>query len=713
MAKHAFSLACLVFSGWFIDVAVAEESRLERVGDQTIVHLYGSPYEMGKAHGELLAKEIQASVVGLEGDRDNAKDQTPATVPDDLREEMRGIADGAKVNVEQIEALNERIGNWSGRGQMGAAFNKRTLGGRLLHVYSLHEGLEEGYRPILFVHHPSEGLPFVRLSNPGLVGALVGANSEGISLSVLRWHGGESNGIPMPLSGRQVLAESKSLVSAVQQASSGPHSLAWTAIVADGKIPSARAIEVSGEQSAEFGPSDSSEPAGIEDAVRRANQPLSPRFGEISSADAGVDSDGFAKQYARIGEFFSGKSPITAIDAIEYMRETIAHDASRTSRHRGTGSDFVETVSGKGLQVIFNSSDMELWVGDASDKKFQGYDLRDLFAGRPVADLVRIDSPDKPIRAESARQSVQTIKPKPRVEEDSIPKMYRVDAKPFKVESAPFAVAGGIVSTMVKIPSPVVTEYKENNTIPAEFFRPRGDGPWPYVIVTHIAGGDFELSRFVARTLASNGIAAVFIKLPYYGERRPAGRRDIKMLAPDVGIASGAMAQAVQDIRRVVDWISVQPDLDGDKIGMCGISLGSITGALATAIEPRITHACLIIGGGSLADLVFESVESEAREYCKQWKESGGTRESLQKVMAPFDAVTYADRLKERVIFMINADQDESVPVKCNKALWEAAGRQRIVWYPCGHYTIVQYLMPALQHTVQFFRAWPDREENK
>lgn len=692
MAKRLFIVAWMGLSSLVLSSATAGESRVDRMGEQRVVHLFGSPYEVGKAHGELLAKEIQANVARLSETSPTVSDEALAAIPPNLRDEMRGVADGAKVSPETIESLNLATASWTGPGQMGAGFGKRTLGGRLLHVYSMGPSNPAGKDPVIFVHHPAEGLRFVRVAYPGLVGALVGVNDEGISVSTLCWPAGETLGVPLPLHVRKVLEESKSLVSAVQDASAGELGGVWTAIIADGKIPSARIVEIAGAQSAELGPNDSAEPVGIEEAVRRANQPLSPRL-QDSVTSSSLNPEDQTRRYEQIGELFtSGRDPISTIDVVHHLRSAAS--------------------SSTDLQIVCNASDLELWVAAGNDRA-QGYDVRDLLAGRASAESVRRDSGDRPISPESARKTVQTIKPKPRKGEASIPKMYRVDSKPFDVEATPFAVAGGIVSTMVKIPSPVVTEYPENNTIPAEFFRPRGDGPWPYVIVTHIAGGDFELSRFVSRTLASNGIATVFIKLPYYGERRPAGRRDIKMLAPDVGIASGAMAQAVQDIRRVVDWIEAQPDLDGDKIGICGISLGSITGALATAIEPRLTHACLIIGGGSLADLVFESVESEAREYRKLWTESGGTRESLREVMAPFDPVTYPDRLKKRVIFMINADQDESVPVSCNKALWEAAGRQRIVWYPCGHYTIVQYLMPALQHTVQFFRAWPDRDQNK
>ncbi len=48
----------------------------------------------------------------------------------------------------------------------------------------------------------------------------------------------------------------------------------------------------------------------------------------------------------------------------------------------------------------------------------------------------------------------------------------------------------------------------------------------------HILGADFALSRYLAARLADRGVAAMFVKLPYYGERRPAG--DKRFLSPDI-----------------------------------------------------------------------------------------------------------------------------------------------------------------------------------
>jgi hypothetical protein len=39
------------------------------------------------------------------------------------------------------------------------------------------------------------------------------------------------------------------------------------------------------------------------------------------------------------------------------------------------------------------------------------------------------------------------------------------------------------------------------------------------------------------------------------------------------------------------------------------------------------------------------------------------------------------------------------------EALWQASGKQKIVWYDCTHYGAVLYLVPALEQIRAHFTA--------
>jgi len=57
------------------------------------------------------------------------------------------------------------------------------------------------------------------------------------------------------------------------------------------------------------------------------------------------------------------------------------------------------------------------------------------------------------------------------------------------------------------------------------------------------------------------------------------------------------------------------------------------------------------------------------------------------------------DKLRGRSVLMCNASRDEIVPPSATKALWEAAGQPRIIWYDTTHYGAVLYI-PKMFHEV-------------
>jgi hypothetical protein len=54
---------------------------------------------------------------------------------------------------------------------------------------------------------------------------------------------------------------------------------------------------------------------------------------------------------------------------------------------------------------------------------------------------------------------------------------------------------------------------------------------------------------------------------------------------------------------------------------------------------------------------------------------------------------------------MLVAKRDDVVPPRMAEALWQAAGRQKIVWFDSTHYGAVVYIVPALEQLVQHFGA--------
>jgi dienelactone hydrolase len=223
------------------------------------------------------------------------------------------------------------------------------------------------------------------------------------------------------------------------------------------------------------------------------------------------------------------------------------------------------------------------------------------------------------------------------------------------------------------------------------------------VVVLHILGADFPLSRYLAARLADRGVAALFVKLPYYGERRPAsgGLNSRRFLTTDIERTVTAMRQGICDVRRAAGWLSSRAEIDPTRLGVAGISLGGIVAAVAVAVDPAIHEGAFLLAGGDLSRILWTMPEGAA--FRAWWMASGRTVHDLKVLTDPFDPLTYAHRLAGKRVLMMAGKVDEVIPPASTQLLWEAAGRPPIRWFDCGHYSAVGFLLPGIRQAVEFF----------
>lgn len=303
--------------------------------------------------------------------------------------------------------------------------------------------------------------------------------------------------------------------------------------------------------------------------------------------------------------------------------------------------------------------------------------------------------------ATTERQGKISFQPGP--QESEVPQTYRLVAGTFDFRQQPVRTTAKRYDVWeVTFPSPVETAYEVNNTVHCEYFRPVADGKHAAVIVLHILGGDFDLSRLFARQLAASGVAALFVKLPYYGPRRPEGVR-MRMVSEDPRETVAGMRQAILDIRRSVAWLAEQPEVDGEQLGVFGISLGGITGALALAIEPRLQAGCFMLAGGDVAKVAWD--DARLARLRDRWLSQGGSKEEFFELWKSIDPVTYAARARGKRMLMLNARHDEIIPPACTDSLWRALGQPEIVWYDAGHISAMRFLLDGLGRVTRFFNA--------
>jgi dienelactone hydrolase len=308
------------------------------------------------------------------------------------------------------------------------------------------------------------------------------------------------------------------------------------------------------------------------------------------------------------------------------------------------------------------------------------------------------------ISAEPTRVEKGAFRFTPIGDQKDIPTRYRLDARTFDYEmSLKYDLARCDLSIYrLRFPSPVESPHSENNTVHAEYYVPRGKGPFPGVIVLDITGGDQSLSRGIATYLAQNQIAGLFVQMAYYGPRRPPGS-NLRLLSPDIAHTMAAVRQTVLDLRAAAAWLESRTEIDAKRIGILGTSLGSFMAALTAEMEPRLDRVAILLGGGGFVDGYYD--HPLARPYSKVFEALGGSKEKVARLLAPVDPLTCAANLKQHRVLMLAARRDEIVPPKMAEALWNAAGRPKIVWYDCGHYTALMYLADGLDHIMEHFKA--------
>jgi dienelactone hydrolase len=289
-------------------------------------------------------------------------------------------------------------------------------------------------------------------------------------------------------------------------------------------------------------------------------------------------------------------------------------------------------------------------------------------------------------------------------DQKNVPERYRLQDHTFDWEMAPKLELpnSGVQIFNVRFPSPVETVTRENNTVHAEYYRPTGKGPFPAVVVLDVTAGDQALSRGIATYLAQNKIAGLFVQMAYYPPRRPPGS-ELRLLSPDLAHTLAAIRQTVLDIRRASAWLENRPEIDGKHIGILGTSLGSFIGCLSAEMEPRFERVAVLLGGGALVDAYYD--DPRASSFRRFFEALGGTKEKLAAAIAPVDPITCAGNLKDRKLLIIAAKRDDIVPPKAAEALWQATGKQKIVWYDCTHFGAALYAVPAMSQVLRHFKV--------
>lgn len=208
--------------------------KLYRTGNSShpmfLLHVYGTPYEKGFAHGQLLSCQIQELMLGTNPNRSFwayidaqidpylekyvpwlrsfidkhgvraalslVRDLTKPYTPQHFEEEIKGVADGSGVDLdtvmlihmfpELIRAACTMFGAW------GEAVSSGSRSSGPFQIRALDFGTDVPFRfyPVTIVHHPHDAAerPFVILSWTGFVSSIGTGMSDVMAVSEKKWY---------------------------------------------------------------------------------------------------------------------------------------------------------------------------------------------------------------------------------------------------------------------------------------------------------------------------------------------------------------------------------------------------------------------------------------------------------------------------------------------------------------------------------------------
>lgn len=381
---------CLVLLAAFSVPAEAEtiarcgKGWLEKINGYPVLHLKGSPREMGFQHGALLKANVRANMHNLlevKGDTTLVElgpiKVTPKAaieaiieiqkpfIPDRYFEEMEGLAAGAEVNLRDARITNfiPELFHCSGFALMNSATkNGRLLHGRVLD-YAVDWGLQD--HAVIIVAEPDGRIPFVNVAYAGFIGSVTGMNAQHVSIGEMGGRGlGHWQGVPMSLLVREVLETGSDLEKAIDVFRSSPRTCEYFYVIADAKTNEAVGMEASWDEFTLVKP-------GTE-------HPLLP----TPVRDCVLLSSGSRyKELVRRAQ--AGRGQFTTTEALKLMERPVA---MKSNLHN----------------VLFEPETTRFWVANASrdqrpaaEQPYHAFRLSDLLNRKPAASSPEIPLPER------------------------------------------------------------------------------------------------------------------------------------------------------------------------------------------------------------------------------------------------------------------------------------------------------------------------------
>src|SRR6266498_1273567 len=206
----------------------------------------------------------------------------------------------------------------------------------------------------------------------------------------------------------------------------------------------------------------------------------------------------------------------------------------------------------------------------------------------------------------------------------------------------------------------------------AEMFYPQGQGSYAailYVYWYEPESPDSNRGQFVeeAKEMARDGAVCLLIETLW-------SDLDFFIKRTQEDDARNSIEEVV-NIRRAMDWLWTQPNVDVKRFAYVGHDFGGMYGVLAGSLDQRPTHYVVMAATPRFPDW-----------YLYLPKLEGDAREAFIRQMAEIDPIVHVPNLSPAEMFFQFATDDFHVPRERAEEFFAAANDPKeMKWYESGH----------------------------
>ena len=237
--------------------------------------------------------------------------------------------------------------------------------------------------------------------------------------------------------------------------------------------------------------------------------------------------------------------------------------------------------------------------------------------------------------------------------------------------------------------------------------RQLGDKKVPLVILIPPVGGINPLDTQTAKTLCNNNIAALIVANDFANVEYQA---EIELLP--VEDHQETYYRITAAVKAAIAQVDEDPNLDSEKIGLFGVSLGGILSSFVMAAQERIAAGYFVVAGGDVPDILAHSAQDKIAKIRRRRMQAEGfsTADEYEMYLRQhlqIDPIDISTTMLPETLRMVIAGKDKNVPTSNQWALHVAFGEPDIDFVDKNHLqTILNTLFSSSKRdkVMRFFK---------